>query len=57
MKESLIDRLLMYFIKEDPRYEDVVLPKSLEEKCLLLRGMINVREPHEIPEEILSLED
>lgn len=57
MKESLIDRLLMYFIKEDPRYEDVVLPKSLEEKRLLLRGMINVREPHEIPEEILSLED
>lgn len=56
-KEVLVDKLLDYFIRES---KDIVvdnIPETLEEKRLLLRGLINIREPYPLDTEILKLED
>jgi O-acetyl-ADP-ribose deacetylase (regulator of RNase III) len=57
MKEQLIDELIEYFISEDSKYLDIMLPKSLKDKRSLLRGLINLREPKSIPPLILEKED
>lgn len=56
-KEKLIDQLLDYFILENKRFKDCKIPKDLEKKRLFLRGLINLRYPYPLSEEILSLED
>lgn len=56
MKEKIVDELLEYFIKEDKRL-NVSIPDDYEDKRMLLRGIINIREPKAISEEILNLED
>ena len=57
MKEELIDKLLNYFINENKEYSNIDSPNNIEEKRHLLRGLINLREPIEIDDEILKLED
>lgn len=57
MKEELIDKLLNYFINENKEYSNIDIPNNIEEKRQLLRGLINLREPIEIDEEVLKLED
>jgi O-acetyl-ADP-ribose deacetylase (regulator of RNase III) len=57
MKEELVDKLLDYFISENKEYNDINIPNSYEEKRSLLRGLINLRSPKKIDEEILKLED
>ena len=57
MKEKIVDQLLRYFIKEDERFENLEIPSNDSEKGNLLRGIINLRAPYPIPEEILVLED
>ena len=57
MKEEIIDELLDYFINESEDYFDTIIPKKLDDKRYLLRGLINVREPKITDERILKLED
>ncbi|MBR1718193.1 MAG: macro domain-containing protein [Bacilli bacterium] len=57
MKEELIDKLLNYFINENKEYLNIDIPNNIEEKRQLLRGLINLREPIGIDEEVLKLED
>lgn len=57
MKEKIVNQLLSYFIKEDERFENIEIPTQYKEKRSLLRGIINIRSPRPISEEILKLED
>ncbi|MBR1385886.1 MAG: macro domain-containing protein [Bacilli bacterium] len=57
MKEELIDNLLNYFINENKEYSNIDIPNNIDEKRQILRGLINLREPIEIDEEVLKLED
>ncbi len=56
-KEILVDQLLDYFLKEDTRFLNKKIPKNYKEKRTFLRGIINLRPPKELKEEILRLED
>lgn len=57
MKEELIDNLLNYFINENKEYSNIDIPNNIDKKRQILRGLINLREPIEIDEEVLKLED
>lgn len=57
MKEEIIDKLLKYFIKEKKEYSEIKIPNEVEKKRNILRGLINLREPEPLKEEILELED
>lgn len=56
-KEKIIDELISYFMCEDTRFSEYEIPKDLQEKRLFLRGIINLRLPYPLKEEIISLED
>ena len=56
-KEKLVDKLLDYFIHENDMFLDCDAPANYEEKRKLLRGIINLRLPEKINDEILKLED
>lgn len=56
MKEKLVNELIEYFINES-NYTGVDIPNNYEEKRKLLRGLINIREPITLSEEILKKED
>jgi O-acetyl-ADP-ribose deacetylase (regulator of RNase III) len=57
MKEKLVDELLNYFINENKEYSNIDIPNSYIEKRKLLRGLINLRNPKDLDNEILKLED
>lgn len=57
MKEKLVDELLKYLINEEEKLKNLEIPSSYIEKRSLLRGIINIRNPHPISEDILKLED
>lgn len=57
MKEQIIDELLNYFLKESHKDKEISVPNDLETKRLLLRGLVNLREPNPLDENILELED
>ena len=57
MKEEIINKLIDYLKNEDIKYMNLSIPKSIEEKRIMLRGLINMRIPKEIDEAILKLED
>lgn len=54
-KEQIVDKLLDYLFKENNLHYKI--PEEYEDKRLLLRGIINLRDPYPISEEILKLED
>ena len=56
-KEELVGKLLDYFIHEDKRHLRYQIPTTYQDKRKYLRGLINMREPKEISNEILTLED
>lgn len=56
-KEELVDKLLDYFLNEDERLKGYKVPDNYNDKRLFLRGVINIRSPYEISEDILKLED
>ena len=56
-KEKIIDQLLAYFIQEDKKFASYPIPQNIEDKRLFLRGIINLRSPYPLSEEILRLED
>lgn len=56
-KEELVNQLLDYFIHEDLRYKSIEIPQNYHEKRLLLIGLVNMRLPKDIDDDILKLED
>lgn len=56
-KEILVDKLLNYFINENKTFQNYKIPNNYNDKRLFLRGLINLREPKPISEDILKLED
>jgi O-acetyl-ADP-ribose deacetylase (regulator of RNase III) len=57
VKEKLVDNLLNYFINENRNYCNISIPNNYKEKRKLLRGLINLRNPKPLDENILTLED
>ena len=55
--EILVDKLIEYFINENESLRKYSIPKVYEEKRNFLRGIINIRDHKEIPDDILKLED
>ena len=52
-----LDYLIGYLVKEDNRYSELEIPKSIEEKRDLFRALRNVREPKPTSEKFLRLQD
>ncbi len=55
-KENL-DKLLRVLLDEHPEYSHISIPKSIEDKRILLRKLMNVRMPAPLPEDVLHLQD
>ncbi|MFI3252742.1 MAG: protein-ADP-ribose hydrolase [Eubacteriales bacterium] len=49
--------LLDYFLSETPENQNIAVPLDEEGQKEILRGLINLRPPHDIPEEVLTMED
>ena len=52
-----LDFLINHLISEDNRYSHIVIPKNSEEKFNLFRSLVNVREPKQISNEFIKLQD
>ena len=52
-----LDFLINHLISEDNRYSNIVIPKNSEEKFNLFRSLVNVREPKQISNEFIKLQD
>jgi O-acetyl-ADP-ribose deacetylase (regulator of RNase III) len=55
--KKIVKELIDYFVSENKKYQNIVIPNSYEEQRNLLRGLINLRKPLPIPDEILKKED
>ncbi len=49
--------LVRYLLEEEPKYNKIEMPSSLEEQRHLLRGLMNVRMPKAIGEDFLRVQD
>lgn len=49
--------LIQELLKENTAYRDVRIPADAPEQRQLLRGLMNVRMPHDISEEFLRIQD
>ena len=56
-KELLAARLLQALMEEEPRLRGKGLPSSYQEQRRLLRGLMNIRPPRPISQEVLDLQD
>lgn len=56
-KEALVNKLLHYFLNENKAFQNYEIPNNYNDKRLFLRGLINLREPKPISEDIKKLED
>ncbi|MFR5430923.1 MAG: macro domain protein, partial [Clostridia bacterium] len=52
-----LDFLINHLISEDNRYSNIVLPKDSEEKFNFFSSLVNVREPTQISNDVIKLED
>lgn len=56
-KEQLVDQLLTYFCQEAEQSFSLFISQNYREKRKLLRGIVNIRPPYPLDENILKLED
>ncbi len=56
-QEERLDYLISRLLKERENYDSISVPKSIEEKRILLRSLFNIRPPVEIDEEFLKIQD
>lgn len=56
-KDEIVDKLLNFFIKESGKVLENILSYPYLQKRRILRGVINMRPPKYIPDDILKLED
>lgn len=52
-----LDYLIDYLLKENKEIKTIKLSENIEEKKTLFRGLCNIREPKEISEEFLKIQD
>lgn len=57
MKDKLVKELIDYFVIESKEYQNLTIPNTYQERRLLLRGLINMRMPMPLGEDILDKED
>lgn len=57
LQVKMLDFLLDYFIKESEDYKDLDVSDSIDEKRRILRSLMNVRMPKEVPSEVLKVQD
>ncbi len=56
-QQERIDWLVDYLLAESPRYNGMRIPQDPDDKKLLLRALMNVREPAEVSQEFLQVQD
>ena len=56
-REQLLDRLVEAFKADSAEYGDLRTPADAEGKRRLLRSLMNVRPPRELPDSVLELQD
>ena len=56
-KEQLVDQLLQDLLHEEKKYHHITIPTNYIQKRRLLRGVMNLRLPKPISEEVLKKED
>lgn len=56
-QEEKLDYLLTYLQNEDKQYHGLQIPKEIQSKKKLLRSLMNVREPKEISQTFLDIQD
>lgn len=56
-EERELTWLLNYLLQENQTYKDLEIPRSLDEKHMLFRGLMNVRAPEPVEEEFLRIQD
>lgn len=56
-KNEIVTELIEYLLSEKTDYNNFEIPSDYKQMRLLLKGLINVREPNILPDNILSLED
>lgn len=52
-----IKYLIQYLLDEEPQYQNIKIPSSLDEQKHLLRGLMNVRPPRAIDSDFLRVQD
>ena len=52
-----VDYLINELIKENIKYKDIEIPKNYDDKVILLRSLMNVREPKVASKEFLEVQD
>lgn len=56
-QEERLNYLINFLKNENSQYKNMDIPESIEEKKVMLRSLMNVRPPKEIPEEFLKVQD
>lgn len=56
-REEQLNYLIQKLIDEEPQYDDIVIPNSLNDKKHLLRSLMNVRPPKPVSSEFLNIQD
>lgn len=57
IKNDIVIKLIEYLISEKKEYKNINIPHNEKDIRMLLKALINIREPKFLPEEILKLED
>ena len=52
-----LEYICRYLLDENPRYRQMAVPESLEERQQLMRSLLNIRPPMPVPEEFLQAQD
>ena len=52
-----VDYLINELIKENIKYKDIEIPKNYDDKVILLRSLMNVREPKVASKKFLEVQD
>ena len=56
-QEQRLDYLVEAFKAESPEYRDLQVPEDTEGKRRLLRSLMNIRMPREMPDDVLAVQD
>lgn len=54
---EITNYLLNYLLNEKIEYSKISIPKNIEDKKSLIRGLMNIREPESISEEFLNIQN
>ena len=52
-----LDQLVREFVADSEEYKDIIVPEDTAEKRRVLRSLMNIRMPKDMPSDVLSLQD